>query len=410
MRQLKQVVIINDFGFIEGGASNVAITTALMLATHLPTHFICAVGPIDESLKRSNLSSYAAYHEFDNLHNPSRLQGALDGLYNKGFSAFLQKKMAAFSPSETIVHIHTWTKGCSSSVFHVLCKLGFQICLTLHDFGYACPNLGFFNFKKKRICHHKAMSLSCMLCNCDSRSIAFKVYRLIRQKIQSHYIKHPNIRLICVSDFSKRLLSPYFFTSHHPQGDVLHNPIDFSNHRRRVQAEENRYYLYLGRLSQEKGIQLFCRAITECDVPGIVVGDGDCLENLKEQYPNISFLGWKNREAIDDILKTTRCLVFPSLLYETLGLTPLEAMAWGVPSITPNQNASSDFMENKKNGLIFETGNLSSLKQQIFAMQDDTLTQSLSEYGYQHFETEKWAMTRHLQNLLSIYHETLNHI
>lgn len=99
-----------------------------------------------------------------------------------------------------------------------------------------------------------------------------------------------------------------------------------------------------------------------------------------------------------------------SLWYETLGLTPLEAMAWGVPSITPNQNASSDFMENKKNGLIFETGNLSSLKQQIFAMQDDTLTQSLSEYGYQHFETEKWAMTRHLQNLLSIYHETLNHI
>ena len=51
-------------------------------------------------------------------------------------------------------------------------------------------------------------------------------------------------------------------------------------------------------------------------------------EKLEKQYPNIEFVGWKNKDEVKQYMKGARALIFPSRWYETAGLTVLEAMQY----------------------------------------------------------------------------------
>ena len=60
-------------------------------------------------------------------------------------------------------------------------------------------------------------------------------------------------------------------------------------------------YLCAGRVSEEKGVEDFCKAITEVqksvDIRGQVVGVGPLLDTLKQKYPKIEFVGWVNSQS-----------------------------------------------------------------------------------------------------------------
>lgn len=122
---------------------------------------------------------------------------------------------------------------------------------------------------------------------------------------------------------------------------LVKNPINVSG-RYRIHAEDNHAFLFVGRLSLEKGIAEFCKAVHAAHVKGIVVGDGDIRTELEAQYPDITFTGWLSKEQILEQFKKARCIVFPSIWYETFGLTAYEAEAYGIPVIASDLSAASE--------------------------------------------------------------------
>ncbi len=86
--------------------------------------------------------------------------------------------------------------------------------------------------------------------------------------------------------------------------------------------------LYMGRLSVEKNIDSFLGL----DLPGskVVIGGGPALERLRQQHPDVHFLGYRHGEELASMLSSADVFVFPSRT-DTLGLVILEAMACGVP-------------------------------------------------------------------------------
>ena len=51
-----KILILNDYANVEGGASNIAIKSALLLSEKHEVIFFAPVGPVDSRLKRSNIN------------------------------------------------------------------------------------------------------------------------------------------------------------------------------------------------------------------------------------------------------------------------------------------------------------------------------------------------------------------
>lgn len=357
---IKNVIIVNDFNYVQGGASKVAIDTAKLLKEKgLNVIFFSAVNKLEENIDGV---TYISTNQKEALKERNRLKGIINGIYNLKAKRKLKELLKTLNKEETIIHVHGWTKALSSSVFDVAFKLNFNVVLTLHDYFTACPNGGYFNYKENKICKRKPLSWQCIKCNCDSRNYGFKIYRLIRQFVQNKIVRL-NDRLtdvISISDFSEKILKETLNSNINICR--IYNPIDIDPNHKRVDYRKNKYYLYVGRISKEKGVDIFCEAITKSKQKGIVVGDGTELPKLKEKYTNIEFTGWKNSNEVKEYMMKAKALIIPSRWYEGAPLTPLEAMQYGIPIITSDCNASVDYI-NRNNGEKFniEKNNLDNI-------------------------------------------------
>lgn len=339
---VKTVVIVNDFNYTQGGASKVAIDTARLLKEeNIEVIFFSAVNNEEEKIDGVR---YISTNQKETLKEKNKIKGALNGIYNLKAKKEFKKLLNTLDKEATIIHVHGWTKALSSSIFDIAFKMKFKVVLTLHDYFTACPNGGYFNYKKNEICHLKPLSWKCIKCNCDSRNYGFKLYRVIRQFVQNKIVKL-NERLenvITISEFSEKILKPTL--GKNTKITRIYNPIDIDENAEKVDSSKNKYYLYVGRISKEKGVDLFCQAITELRLKGIAVGDGDEKEKLENKYPNIEFTGWKNKDEVKQYMKGARALIFPSRWYETAGLTVLEAQSLGIPAIVSSNCAGSEFV------------------------------------------------------------------
>lgn len=86
--------------------------------------------------------------------------------------------------------------------------------------------------------------------------------------------------------------------------------------------------LYVGRVAAEKNLPEFL----ETNVPGqkVVVGEGPNLEQLKQRYPAVRFLGALGGIELARAYCSADVFVFPSRT-DTFGLVLIEALACGVP-------------------------------------------------------------------------------
>jgi glycosyltransferase involved in cell wall biosynthesis len=85
----------------------------------------------------------------------------------------------------------------------------------------------------------------------------------------------------------------------------------------------------VSRVSKEKSLELFF----EMEYPNarkIMVGDGPMLEEYKERYTDVHFVGFKTGQELVKYYSNADVFVFPSS-WETFGIVMIEAMACGTP-------------------------------------------------------------------------------
>ena len=95
-----------------------------------------------------------------------------------------------------------------------------------------------------------------------------------------------------------------------------------------ISSSPTTIFMNVGRISIEKNIPAFL----DLDLPGrkIVVGDGPMLEELKEKYKNVLFVGAKHGEELAEYYRSAHVMVFPSRS-DTFGLVQIESGACGTP-------------------------------------------------------------------------------
>jgi glycosyltransferase involved in cell wall biosynthesis len=101
----------------------------------------------------------------------------------------------------------------------------------------------------------------------------------------------------------------------------------------RVPAERNRNAFFVGRLDQDKGVDLLAQAARQAGVPLELIGDGPLATPLARAYPEIRQHGWQPPGRISELIGSARLLVLPTRCRETFGLVALEAAMSGIPVV-----------------------------------------------------------------------------
>ncbi|MBL9122189.1 MAG: glycosyltransferase, partial [Planctomycetaceae bacterium] len=93
----------------------------------------------------------------------------------------------------------------------------------------------------------------------------------------------------------------------------------------------------------------------------------------------IAWLGFQNQAQIDELLRTSLCLVFTSVV-EGFGLPPLEAMARRCPVVACNATAMPEIIQDA--GLLVEPRQAGQFAESVIRLhRDEQLRQTMAERG-----------------------------
>lgn len=106
------------------------------------------------------------------------------------------------------------------------------------------------------------------------------------------------------------------------------------------------YIVCVSRVSQEKGLDDFCKLKYPRKV---LVGDGPYLDTLQKKYKDVEFVGKKQGRELADIVGAASAFVFPSKS-DTFGIVILESLACGVPVAAYDQPGPRECIINGTNG------------------------------------------------------------
>ena len=113
------VVIINDNAHMNGGAAKVAIQEAVGLADRgHKIYYVCAVEPIARAAIHPNISICCSQHN-DLLANPNPAAAFVQGWWNTRAAQLTSRIVSRLRGSETIVHLHTWSRALSASTIRI---------------------------------------------------------------------------------------------------------------------------------------------------------------------------------------------------------------------------------------------------------------------------------------------------
>ncbi len=396
------IIVVNDHAHISGGQPKIAITTAKGLAARgFKVIYFSTTGPIDDGLQQSDVDVIC-------LDQPSftaaenRLRSGVQSIWNTKAAAALSDLLDAQDPNRTIVHIHGCDKDLSPSVGRVITRSKVPHLFTMHGYFLACPNGGFFDYQTKQRCSRKPLGIDCLTTNCDSRSYAHKVWRVARQTMM-HRLAHLPAdlkHLAYLSDTQLKVISPYL-----PQSAQLHylpNMVD-QYEGVRLECEHSDRFVFVGRISVEKGAVEFAAAARQAGVKAVFVGDGPEFDAVKAANPDAEMAGWQNPETVADYLSRARALVVPSLWYETFGLVAYEALGMGLPVIIGGWNAGAEAVDHMETGIIYDKED--ELAAALAQAKDDHLIKRLSENGFnRHAGAQAGSsLDQHLDQLTDLY-------
>lgn len=138
--------------------------------------------------------------------------------------------------------------------------------------------------------------------------------------------------------------------------DVVHPPVtvDVNGPQRRLPFVPSEYVLCVARLQSYKNVDVLIDAMRRLpDAHLVVVGSGPHASLLEAAAgPNVTFVGEVSERVLRSLYANASALVGAS--YEDFGLTPIEAAAFGVPTVALRFGGYLDTVRHRITGLLFD--------------------------------------------------------
>lgn len=170
------------------------------------------------------------------------------------------------------------------------------------------------------------------------------------------------------------------------------DPLFFSASKR---SAKEKAFLFVGRISAEKGIETLLDALARLKEKGIslsinilgVASDKAYFGSIQRKIhaaglkDNIIFKGRVSQEEVATYMAGSMALILPSR-YDAFGLVLAEAMATGTPVIATRVGGIPYIVEDGKTGFLVEPGDVDALAEKmLLLLQDRDLRQQMGQRG-----------------------------
>jgi glycosyltransferase involved in cell wall biosynthesis len=140
------------------------------------------------------------------------------------------------------------------------------------------------------------------------------------------------------------------------------------------------------------------------EVPLRIVGDGPLMDEVvKRQTPWIEVLGSLPHDDVQHLMRRSAFLIFPSLWYEGMPMTIIEAFRASLPVIASRLGVMTEMIEEGRTGLHFTAGHSNELQANVrWAIQNAATMRGFGHAAFRAF-TANYTSERNYETLLTIY-------
>ena len=259
-----------------------------------------------------------------------------------------------------LAHLHIFQHQLSPSIIRALRRESIPVVNTVHDLKVICPNYKMFN--RNGICEEckGGNYYRCLANSCAKGSKLNSLVNMFEAYLHKYLKSYLYVdKYICPSEFYRKKFLEFGI----PENKVVHIPnfIDIKQFEPCYETQD--YFVYMGRLSEEKGIMTLVKAMRDVKTSKLcILGAGPLEEELRKEVEdygidNIEFLGFKTGKELENVIKNSKFIVVPSEWYENCPMSVIEAMAYGKPVLGSNLGGIPELIQNEITGLIFNAGN-----------------------------------------------------
>lgn len=339
---MMKILVVHNYYQHSGGEDSVVATEVAMLR---------------------NKGHDVAYYERHNSDIPkiNAFKLAKDTVWSSRTVNEILDAVKYFKPD--VMHVHNTFPLISPSVYQAAYVARIPIIQTLHNFRLICPQAIFL--RNGQVCED-------CLGKIPWRAIGRRCYRrsVAQTAVLTGMLMYSRARGIYQNKVTRYIALSEFSLSKYIQGGLPAERLrvkpnfvadlavpDFSILRQDL--------LFVGRLSEEKGLSVLSRAFDEKLHGTLRVAGAGPESDKVSGLPGVKMLGAIKPHEVRTQMDCALALVLPSICYENMPMTLLEAYSAGLPVIASRLGALAGLVEDGVTGLLFEAGSAEDLQAKL---------------------------------------------
>ena len=302
-----------------------------------------------------------------------------------------------------VVHVHNYFPLLSPAIFYACKKESIPVVHTLHNYRAVCPTaLLMFDGKinessvvgrswwtvPKRVYKNSLIGSFALACMVELH----KFSGTWRTKID---------RYIALTDFSRNI----YIKAGWPNNKICMKSNFIDDPGGQAMVPRKRRAVFVGRLSEEKGIEVLINAWNKINFPLDIIGEG---EVIGVDNNAVCLLGRKHKEFVIDAVKSVEFIIVPSICYEGFPMAIVEAFACGTPVLCSRLGSMEEIVEDGVTGLHFEAGNSQDLQEKAqWLIDNPEQTREMGRNARNEY-LAKYTPEKNYEMLMDIYQQAID--
>ncbi len=343
----------------------------------------------------------------------SRVGLAIGTVWNR--DAYREVRRIIRDTRADVLHAHNTLPLLSPSAYHAARAEGAAVVQTLHNYRMMCAGALFY--REGKVCedclgHRFALAGVRHGCYRGDRAATASVAASTSWHWLAGTWTRTVNRYIAMTEFGKSR----FVAGGIPAERIVVKP-HFVRDAPEAGTGDGDYILFVGRLTEEKGIGVLAQAWERqsqrqrSNLRLSIVGDGPeraSLERLCSRDERVTLHGQKEPAEVLNMMRRAVAVVVPSTWYETFGRVVTESLACGTPVIVSDIGAIAELVEDGVTGFRFQPGDADALANRLQWLADNREALSIMRTAARAAFLSRYTPEANYPQLLSVYESAID--